>query len=104
MKHILFLFSAIIVLNCEAHSGGTNLNGCHTNHQTGEYHCHNPKQSSIRTPTSESADYQVTFNTRSRKFHRPKCMAAKSCTVNCISLTKSQAISRNGVPCGICGG
>ncbi|AZO36325.1 MAG: YHYH domain-containing protein [Mesorhizobium sp.] len=23
-----------------AHSGGTDSNGCHTNHQTGEYHCH----------------------------------------------------------------
>lgn len=25
------------------HSGGTDANGCHTNHQTGEYHCHRPK-------------------------------------------------------------
>lgn len=25
------------------HSGGTDSNGCHTNHKTGEYHCHNPK-------------------------------------------------------------
>ncbi len=25
------------------HSGGTDANGCHTNHQTGVYHCHNPK-------------------------------------------------------------
>lgn len=25
------------------HSGGTDSNGCHTNHQTGEYHCHNPR-------------------------------------------------------------
>ncbi|MCD9463603.1 YHYH domain-containing protein [Photobacterium phosphoreum] len=23
-----------------AHSGGTNSNGCHTNHKTGVYHCH----------------------------------------------------------------
>ncbi|MUK32119.1 YHYH domain-containing protein [Aliivibrio fischeri] len=26
-----------------AHSGGTDSNGCHTNHKTGEYHCHNRK-------------------------------------------------------------
>lgn len=26
-----------------AHSGGTDANGCHTNHKTGDYHCHNPK-------------------------------------------------------------
>ncbi|MGI1111358.1 YHYH domain-containing protein [Pseudomonas aeruginosa] len=23
-----------------AHSGGTDSKGCHTNHSTGEYHCH----------------------------------------------------------------
>ncbi len=22
------------------HSGGTDRNGCHTNHKTGDYHCH----------------------------------------------------------------
>jgi len=25
------------------HSGGTDKYGCHTNHKTGDYHCHNPK-------------------------------------------------------------
>ena len=25
------------------HSGGTDARGCHTNHQTGDYHCHKPK-------------------------------------------------------------
>ncbi|WP_437612862.1 YHYH domain-containing protein [Erwinia sp. V71] len=24
-----------------AHSGGTDSSGCHTNHKTGDYHCHN---------------------------------------------------------------
>ncbi|MEI8698150.1 YHYH domain-containing protein [Mesorhizobium sp. ISC15] len=23
-----------------AHSGGTDSNGCHKNHKTGDYHCH----------------------------------------------------------------
>jgi len=23
-----------------AHSGGLNQSGCHTNHKTGDYHCH----------------------------------------------------------------
>ena len=27
----------------QAHSGGTNSSGCHHNHKTGGYHCHNPK-------------------------------------------------------------
>jgi methionine-rich copper-binding protein CopC len=25
------------------HSGGTDAQGCHTNHATGDYHCHTPK-------------------------------------------------------------
>jgi hypothetical protein len=36
------LFAAIPVV-AFAHSGGTDQYGCHTNHQTGEYHCHKPK-------------------------------------------------------------
>ena len=27
----------------DSHSGGTNSDGCHNNHKTGDYHCHNPK-------------------------------------------------------------
>ena len=27
----------------QAHPGGTNAQGCHTNHKTGGYHCHNAK-------------------------------------------------------------
>jgi hypothetical protein len=27
-----------------AHGGGLNASGCHTNHKTGEYHCHRPQQ------------------------------------------------------------
>ncbi|MBZ9994027.1 YHYH domain-containing protein [Mesorhizobium sp. BH1-1-4] len=26
--------------SAHAHGGGTDSNGCHTNHKTGEYHCH----------------------------------------------------------------
>jgi len=26
-----------------SHSGGTNAAGCHTNHRTGDFHCHTPK-------------------------------------------------------------
>ncbi|WP_197492985.1 YHYH domain-containing protein [Woeseia oceani] len=26
-----------------AHPGGTNVDGCHTNRRTGDYHCHTPK-------------------------------------------------------------
>lgn len=34
------------------HSGGTNSAGCHTNHSTGDYHCHNAKpQTTVPTTT-----------------------------------------------------
>ena len=28
-------------LMIDSHSGGTDKYGCHTNHETGDYHCHN---------------------------------------------------------------
>lgn len=33
----LIAMSATVAL---AHSGGTDANGCHYNHKTGQYHCH----------------------------------------------------------------
>jgi hypothetical protein len=35
----------------DAHSGGTNAQGCHTNHRTGDYHCHTPKYSAPAADT-----------------------------------------------------
>ncbi|MCC7111517.1 MAG: YHYH domain-containing protein [Deltaproteobacteria bacterium] len=39
----------------EAHSGGTDSNGCHTNTRTGEYHCHGAKASSAARPRPAQA-------------------------------------------------
>ncbi|WP_352596101.1 YHYH domain-containing protein [Mesorhizobium sp. M0091] len=36
----LTVLTMALVTNAYAHSGGTDSNGCHTNHKTGEYHCH----------------------------------------------------------------
>jgi len=33
-------FFAVGATTSDAHSGGTDAAGCHTNHQTGDYHCH----------------------------------------------------------------
>ncbi|MCY4497252.1 MAG: YHYH domain-containing protein [Rhodospirillaceae bacterium] len=38
-----FLLLAVPLAGAFAHSGGTNAAGCHTNHRTGGYHCHNKK-------------------------------------------------------------
>ncbi|MBL4726227.1 MAG: YHYH domain-containing protein [Rhizobiaceae bacterium] len=44
MKSILVM-SVLVLLGLStaiaaAHGGGTNKQGCHTNHKTGGYHCH----------------------------------------------------------------
>ena len=46
---VMALATAILILSggvspATAHSGGTDKYGCHYNHKTGEYHCHNPKR------------------------------------------------------------
>lgn len=33
----------------QAHPGGVNADGCHTNQKTGEYHCHQPKKQTAST-------------------------------------------------------
>jgi len=44
MKLIKLAAAALILFGSatyvSAHSGGTDENGCHTNHKTGGYHCH----------------------------------------------------------------
>lgn len=40
MKFIALL-SFLITTSAFSHSGGTDSNGCHYNHKTGDYHCHN---------------------------------------------------------------
>jgi hypothetical protein len=40
---VAFVFASIAVgapTPGDAHPGGLDANGCHTNHKTGEYHCH----------------------------------------------------------------
>lgn len=43
---------ALLVLPAPAlaHGGGTDASGCHTNHKTGEYHCHRPKGGASPAP------------------------------------------------------
>jgi hypothetical protein len=50
MKKLLdlgFFVLAVFPIFACAHGGGLNAEGCHTNHKTGDYHCHRappPKQ------------------------------------------------------------
>lgn len=41
MRLIIVTLLIIMPLSTFAHGGRTNAEGCHTNHKTGEYHCHN---------------------------------------------------------------
>ena len=40
MKTIIITIIALAAGLAQAHSGGTNGSGCHTDHKTGAYHCH----------------------------------------------------------------
>jgi hypothetical protein len=40
---LIALLAAVQAQSAVSHPGGTNADGCHTNRQTGEYHCHTPK-------------------------------------------------------------
>ncbi len=41
MRTILIsMIAALFATAAIAHGGGTNSQGCHTNHKTGGYHCH----------------------------------------------------------------
>lgn len=103
MKYLMLLTATLLNFSVSAHSGGTNSSGCHTNHKTGEYHCHNPK-AAPRAVSSEESVTTVTFNTKTKKIHRHNCKSAKACTVNCVVLEKNDAVDRGGLPCGNCGG
>ncbi|MEX0918330.1 MAG: YHYH domain-containing protein [Candidatus Paceibacterota bacterium] len=43
----------VLPLSLEAHSGRTNAEGCHTNHKTGDYHCHS--KGSVAKEAKEAA-------------------------------------------------
>lgn len=40
MKAIIGMALLLVAGVASAHGGGTNAQGCHMNHKTGEYHCH----------------------------------------------------------------
>ena len=58
----------------------------------------------ITFPAWADNDEMVVFNTKSLKYHCSKCQYAVKCTKSCITIKKSEAIKRGGVPCKVCGG
>lgn len=46
IKALIFLFFTVLFADQSlSHSGGTNSKGCHRNHATNDYHCHNSRPS-----------------------------------------------------------
>lgn len=101
-KFIITILLVFVSYYSFAHSGRTNSSGCHNDRKNGGYHCHKSDTSEDRTLAS--VDYDVTFNKKSKIYHRPACKSAKACTVNCISLKKSEAIEYDARACENCGG
>ncbi len=64
MKPIFFTaltLSAIVLCanQVQAHPGRTDAQGCHTNRQTGEYHCHNSGTNTPSSPQQANVSAQV---------------------------------------------
>lgn len=50
------------------------------------------------------ANETVMYNAITHKVHKPTCVWAIRCTMNCIPLKRSEAYKRGGVSCKVCGG
>jgi len=56
MRALILAFGLLFTgTSALAHSGGTDSSGCHTDHKTGDYHCHKPKKAPAPTPVVASA-------------------------------------------------
>lgn len=60
--------------------------------------------SSSFTLASDRASELVAYNVKTHKVHKLSCRWAKKCTRNCITIKRSEAYNRGGVPCKVCGG
>ena len=70
-----FLFSSFAF----AHSGKTNADGCHTNRETGEYHCHENKKNKTSILDKKA---KVKAKTVSKKEARQESLSNYNCIVN----------------------
>jgi micrococcal nuclease len=63
MKPIFTAVTLSAIVLCtnqvQAHPGGTDTQGCHTNRQTGEYHCHNSGTNTPSNPQQTNVSAQV---------------------------------------------
>lgn len=88
---VLMLFlTCLSMTSAYSHSGGTDSYGCHTNSQTGDYHCHNPKANTSneakfdRSPSSIGIEVEVP-----KQYCCKVCNKGKACGDSCISRKKT---------------
>lgn len=88
---LIFVLATLIYSSLSfSHSGGTDSYGCHTNHKTGHYHCHNPK-----VKEDASFDQLREPSSLEKEFDAPKqycckvCKKGKACGDTCISRSKT---------------
>jgi len=105
MKKIALMFILSIIVPCSfvfAHSGRTNVNGCHNNKETGEYHCHTIPNKVARTEARMDAKTEgrgIFGECGSKKY----CNEMNSCEeakyfLNSCNLTRLDR-DNDGVPC-----
>jgi micrococcal nuclease len=84
MRKLAIFFVAICIpVLLSAHPGGLDKNGCHTNHKTGEYHCHgSPKTSTPSTPSTSKSRSEVSRD----PVVAPSAVIAPSATIDFSSI------------------
>lgn len=60
MKGMVLATGLLVGSTVLGHGGGLNAQGCHTNHKTGDYHCHHSAQSSTTQPRASDANVVTT--------------------------------------------
>lgn len=63
MKALCALALILVCGFANAHSGGKDAQGCHTNRKTGDYHCHGSKGASVGAAPRQAAPAQPSEQT-----------------------------------------
>lgn len=110
LKKITLFATLLIILpiSAFAHSGKTDINGCHTNKKNGDYHCHT---SAIETKSART-ESRTTANTQAKSGQSHDFLSCESKTVcgemqsceeakyflNICHINKLDG-NRDGIPC-----
>jgi hypothetical protein len=105
MNRTLVALAALTVLalksnSAEAHGGGLDAYGCHTNHKTGDYHCHGGG----RSRGSYSPIYRVPQAPQSYTEYRPKVKSKPAVDFTCVGSSFQDPTDSNYTYCPVSGG